>query len=203
MSESVLYGGHVVRPGAHPPPAAGQGARREVGDAHRLRHLQRGHLRGGRHPGDAGRRLLGQRRPRLLEHRAGDGRGPAGHDQGGHPLDEAVADRRGPAVRQLRVRPAAGVRHRRPVHEGGRRAGGQARGRGAGRPADPAAARRRHPGDGARRLHAAERARPRRVPGAGPRRRRGAAARRRARRRGGRARSPSSWRWCRPRSPGR
>ena len=47
----------VVRPGAGAPPAAGQGARREVGDAHRLRHDQRLGLRGGRHPGDAGRRL--------------------------------------------------------------------------------------------------------------------------------------------------
>ena len=32
----------VLRPRARAPPAAGQGARREVGDAHRLRHLQRG-----------------------------------------------------------------------------------------------------------------------------------------------------------------
>ena len=40
----------------------------------------------------------------LLEHGAGHRRGPAAHDQGRHPLDEAVADRRRPAVRQLRVR---------------------------------------------------------------------------------------------------
>ena len=176
----------VVRPGARAPPAAGQGARREVGDAHRLRHGQRLGLRGGRHPGDAGRRLRRQRRPRALQHGAGHRRRHPADDQGGHPLDEAVADRRRHALRQLRVRPRAGAGHRGPVPEGGRRAGGQARGRRAGRAADPADHRGRHPGDGAHRVHAAERARPRRLPGAGPRRGRGQAARRRARRPGGR-----------------
>ena len=104
-AESVVYGGQSHRPRARAPPAAGQGARREVGDAHRLRHLQRRGLRGGRHPGAARRRLGGQRRPRatsstvpvtvddiLLMTKAVD------------PLDEARAHRRRHALRQLRVR---------------------------------------------------------------------------------------------------
>ena len=44
-------------PRADPAPAGDEGARRAVGDAHRLRPVHRRDLRRGRHPGAAGRRL--------------------------------------------------------------------------------------------------------------------------------------------------
>ena len=93
------------------------------------------------------------------------------------PLTRAVAavgapraGRRRPAVRLLPGLARAGLPHRRPVHEGGRRALREARGRRRDGAADRAADPRRHPGDGAHRLHPAVRARPRRLPRPGPRR---------------------------------
>ena len=109
----------------------------------------------------------------------------------------ARAGRRRPAVRLLPGVARAGAGDGGPVHEGGRRARGQARGRRA-----PSRRRSRrivaagHPGDGAHRLHAAERARPRRLPGAGPRRRRRRAGRATPWRCRRPAPSRSCWRWC-------
>ena len=97
-----------------------------------------------------------------------------------------VARRGRPALRLLPALARAGVRHRRPVHEGGRRALRQARGRPRDGTADRADDPRRRPGDGAHRLHPAERARPRRLPRPGSRRHRLTDPRRRPRGRGGR-----------------
>ena len=108
------------------------------------------------------------------------------------PLTRAVSRsvRRALVVGDLPVRllpglAGAGLRDRRPVHEGGRRALREARGRPRDGAADRAAHPRRRPGDGAHRLHPAERARPRRLPRPGPRRDRPADPRRRQ---GGRGR---------------
>ena len=92
---------------------------------------------------------------------------------GRHPRGQARAGRRRPAVRLLPGQPAAGARHRDPVHEGGPGATrSSSRAASAWSPAGRAAGPRRHPRHGAHRLHPAERARPRRLPRAGPRRRR-------------------------------
>ena len=64
----------------------------------------------------------------------------------------------------------AGLPHRRAVHEGGRRALREARGRRARWPPQVELLTGRHPGDGAHRLHAAVRAHARRLPRPGPRR---------------------------------
>ena len=111
-------------------------------------------------------------------------------------LGQARDGRRRPALRQLPGLARAGLPHRRPLHEGGRRARDQARGR----RRDGARHREvhagRHPGHGAHRLHArspstpsaatASRAAATPATGSSPTR---APSRRRAR-------SPSSWRWC-------
>ncbi len=74
----------VVRAGARAPPAAGQGARREVGDAHRLRHHTP--RRSSRRP--ASRCCSSATRPATSssgtrQHGAGHGRGhPAAHPRG-------------------------------------------------------------------------------------------------------------------------
>ena len=104
--------------------------------------------------------------------------------RGGHQRGQARDGRRRPAVRLLPGQPAAGPRHRDPVHEGGHGARGQARGRQADGARGRAARARRHPRHGPHRLHPAERARARRLQGAGPRRRRRPADRGRPRARG-------------------
>ena len=98
----------------------------------------------------------------------------------------ARAGRGRPAVRLLPVVAGAGAGDVGAVHEGGRRARGEARGRRGRRPAGERAGHRRGPGDGPHRVHPAERARPRWLPGAGPRRRRRPAGARRAGAAGGR-----------------
>ena len=105
-----------------------------------------------------------------------------------------------PAVRLLPGSARAGARHGDAVHEGGRRARGQARGRPALAPAVEPLTALRHPRDGAHRLHPAERARARRLPRAGPRRRRPRWSRTPSRSRRP-ALSRSCWRWCRPTWP--
>ena len=156
--------------GAHPSPPGDEGARREVHDAHGLRAVRRGDLRRGRHRRAPGRRQRLQQRLRQRDLAAGHRRRADPADPRGLPVGAPRAGRRRPAVRLLPGLARAGLPHRRPVHEGGRRALRQARGRRRdGRP-DRAADPRRHPGDGAHRLHPAVRARARRLPGPGPRR---------------------------------
>ena len=160
-----------ARPGA--PPAGDEGARRALRDAHVLRPVHRGDLR--RRPASrccssATRRptTCSATRPPCRSRSTSCcrwcARSPAGRT--------SRAGRRRPAVRVLPVLARAGARHVGAVHEGGRRARGQARGRRHRGAAGRGDRRRGHPGDGAHRLHPAERARPRRLPRAGPRRRR-------------------------------
>ena len=190
MSEQTVYGAaDRVRPrtqGPHPSPAEVEGRGPQVGHADGLRLLHRPRLRRRRHPGAAGRRFGRQRGLRLRHHRAGDHRraDPAGPRRGA--WRPACAGGRRPAVRQLRVRPGAGAGHGHPVHEGDRRARGQAGGRRARRRSDRDADAGRHPRDGPHRVHPAERERSRRLPRPGPRRRRRADRPRRDRRAGGR-----------------
>ena len=210
MSEQTVYGaatdsrtGHSsADQGPHPPPAEVEGRGPQVGHADGLRLLHRPHLRRGRDPRAAGRRFGGQRGLRLRHHGAGDRRraDPAGARRGARRTARAGGGRS--AVRQLRGGPAAGIGHRDALHEGDRRARGQARGRRARRRADRDADAGRHPGDGAHRLHPAERQRARRLPRPGPRRCR-RADRPRRHRRAEAGRSPSCWRWCPPSWPPR
>ena len=81
--------------------------------------------------------------------------------------DEPRARRRRSAVRLVPGFAAAGARDRRALHEGGRRAGGQARGRPARRAPGRGARLGRHPGHGAHRPDPAVGQRARRLPGAG------------------------------------
>jgi hypothetical protein len=82
--ESVVYGGQST-PASRAPPAAGQGAGEKWAMLTAYDTYSAADLRGGRHPGDAGRRLRGQRRPRLQLDGAGDRRGHPAVDEGGHP----------------------------------------------------------------------------------------------------------------------
>ena len=144
-----------------------------------------------------------QQRLRQRDLAAGDRRraDPAGPR--GHPVGAPRAGRGRPAVRLLPGLARAGLPHLGPLHEGGQRARGEARGRPGDGAAGPQADRGRHPGDGAHRLHPAVRAQPRRLPGPGPRRRRRAGRSRRPRRSRRPAPSRSSWRWCPATSPPR
>ena len=141
-------------------------------DAHRLRRELRAARRSG------GRRHHPRRR--FARHGgAGRRQHAAGHDgRDGLPLSLGRARHRARAGRRRHaVHVVPGVdrrRHsqRRPPGEGGRRRGGQARGRRRVRRARGAPRRDRHPGHGPHRAHAAVGARDGRLQGAGPRRRR-------------------------------
>ncbi len=97
----------------HPRSHRRQGARREVADDHRLRRAHRAHLRRGRHPRDARRRLSGDGRLRLRLDRPGDRGRPAAPGRGRGPRLVARAGRRRPA-RSARTSPRPSRRWRPP-----------------------------------------------------------------------------------------
>ena len=150
--------------GPHPPPAPVQGARREVLDAHRLRAVRRRDVRRGRHRRAPGRRLGVQQRLRQRDDGPDHRRRAAAPHPRRQPVGAPCARRRRPALRLLPGLAGAGLRHGRPLHEGGPRPLREARGRRRDGAPDHPAQPGRHPGDGPHRLHAAERARPRRLP---------------------------------------
>ena len=190
--ESAPYGTGAGKPAApakrirtqHLREMKGRG--RAVRDAHGVRHVHRPDLRRGRHRGPARRRQCLQQRLRQRDLAARHRRRADPADPRRVAVGDAVAGGRRPALRLLPALPRAGLRHGRPVHEGGRRPRREARGRARDGAPDRAAQPRRRTRHGAHRLHPAERARPRRLPGAGPRRDRRPDPGRRARHRGGR-----------------
>ena len=173
--------------GHRPRHRRGQGPRREMAHAHRLRRADRPGLRRRR----ASRCCWSATRPAMVVY---------GHDttipvtvDDLLPLTAAVVrgTSRAMVVADLpfgsyQASPAGGAGRGHQVPEGGRRARGQARGRPPGAAAGRGAGRGRHPGDGAPRPDPAVGQRVRRLPGAGPRRGRRAAAARRQGAAGGR-----------------
>ena len=101
-------------PGDDPRPAAGQGRRRTLVDAHRVRLLDRPRLRRGRHSGAARRRFRRQRHLRLRQHRAGDDRRAGAARARRRARRIARPRRRRPAVRLLPDLARSGPRDRRP-----------------------------------------------------------------------------------------
>ena len=79
----------------------GQGPRRKMADADRLRRPHRAHLRRSRHPGPAGRRLGRDGRVRARDHDPGHAGRPDPADRGGGPRHQPGHGRRRPAVRLL------------------------------------------------------------------------------------------------------
>ncbi|CAA9536018.1 MAG: 3-methyl-2-oxobutanoate hydroxymethyltransferase, partial [uncultured Solirubrobacteraceae bacterium] len=163
-----------------------EAARRADRDGDRVRLPQRARRRHRRRRPRAGRRLRGDDRPRLRQHRPGGARRAAHACQGRPARAEDAVPRRRPALRLVRGLRRAGGADRVPLRQGGRLRRGQARGRrhdlGRPRPGDHA---RRHPGHGPRRPDPADRDGARRLPRPGAQRRGGQARPRRGRRAAG------------------
>ena len=104
--------GRAAAAGPRAAPAPDEGARREVGDAHGLRHVHGRDLRRGRHPRPARRRQRRQQRLRLRDHGPGDRRPPRAADPCGDERGEAGHGRRATCP-SAPTRPARSRRWRR------------------------------------------------------------------------------------------
>ncbi len=131
----------------------GPRARRALGDGHGLRLSAGAHRRSSRRRPGAGGRLARHGRAGPRRHAVGDHGRDAAPRQGGAARHGARAARRRHALRLVPSRRGAGGRERAALRQGGRRPGGEDRGRPAGDRAR--AGRGRDPGDGAPRPDAA------------------------------------------------